>query len=596
MRISKTTFLAVGVIWIGYMALSVPSARAETIELGGKEIPAEKFHVFFVFGDSNTWGSANAEDDWSNPRAWMMGRKGEWLPAECNVPHARPKVGPEPDWTKGRSGTAWWMLKFLTKQYPEDYFGVVNFGRAGGFGEGLQPGTALDRYDQYMDFVSPYAGQFHLIGIIMESAIYPPEDQLKALAQWRERLREDLGVERIPLAFSPWRLNAYNAGGGHVWDIRGTKELFPDYEKFAGLDYRPIGWLGVVGAGTFVQAAEDVAIVYGFNLGMQDNRHAFGLSKNGQWGHDEFNKRFFYALVANGWALPGQKPDTERPTAPANVRTENLWDEGVTLSWDEGRDNLAVRGYEVFANGQKVPWWPTLPSDLPMVTSALPRFPVSGLKPDTEYELKVRTVDYANNRSPFTEPVRVRTEAEPRIMQPPVRINMGGPAAGDWLADKEFRDGGGYGLVLSPGGHFPETERAKGLREIFVQDSPERTVFGWYRRSSNAYKFRVPNGKYRLTWYHRPNPWEYGAHEGDTAADGYDIEDKGPEGFEVTRFPEGSPMAAAFNPDNPNGRLGRAFTVTVTVTDGALVAWPMNKRSVGHSGMDLYAVTLELAE
>lgn len=217
-------------------------------------------------------------------------------------------------------------------------------------------------------------------------------------------------------------------------DVRITEDVFPGFkgknENFAKRGYRPTGWLGIVNACKLVRSRENVAVIFPYNSRMRDNRHMFTLSKYGGWGHDRFNKRFFHALVANGWAVPESGADTEPPTRPMDLLAENLWQEGVTLSWKHAEDNLAVRGYEIFADGQKVPWLPTLPNDVCVVTSALPRFPVSGLKADTEYELKVRTVDYANNRSEFSEPVTIRTAEERKPAPLPLYLNLGGPAAG----------------------------------------------------------------------------------------------------------------------------------------------------------------------
>ena len=584
-----------GFLVVASMVLLINLAAAETINLGGTEVPAEKFHVFIVHGDSNTYGGHNPEDPWTSPRAWRMNKKGEWVQAESKMPLF---PGYKGGWSS-ISGTGWWVLKYLTQHYPDHHFGLMQYCNTGK-GEGTSPREIVGKfYDPTMAFLEPYIGKFHFIGMVLEAGM-TGRQHLENFDKMRAWLREDLGIERAPVIFSGWRLNNYACSRRWSTELRLTPEIFPYYTELKERGGHTAGWHAVVNACRLAEKRGNVGLVFGFNTGMQDNRHMFGLTEHGQWGHEEFNKRFFYSIVANGWAVQGSEPDMESPTPPGNLRTENLWHEGVTLSWDAGTDNLAVKGYEVFANGKKVPWWPTFPSDLCMVTSATTRFPVSGLEPGKSYTLSVRTVDYAENRSDFSGPVQIHTKAKRQPVETPLRVNVGGPGAGDWMRDKPYRDGGGYGYVLSPGGFHEEqnqryTNRTGPISEAFPEGAPERTVLGWFRTAPNVYRFDVPNGRYRVTWLVRVAHYKLKQHAEGLSKhpeNNFSVREV-PDNYTMRDFPPESPWGRLFNETEPYGDIGRASARTYSVTDGKIIANPMDQKAVGHQGYKIYGVVLE---
>ena len=577
------------------LSLGAQSDAAETINLGGKEVPAEKFHVFVVYGDSNTFGSGNPTSEWKSPRAWRMNAKGEWEQAESEFP-----MYPGSKYANtSKCGVGWWVLRYLTEHYPDHYFGLLQYCDTSS-GEGTSAHEVVGEfYDPTMAYLEPYVGKFHFICIVMEAGMTGSQ-HLENFDKIRELLREDLGIEKVPVVFSGWRLNNYGCNPNRTTDPRVTQKVFPDYTRLSERGGHTWGWHAIVNGCRLAQQRENVALIFGFNAGMKDNRHMLGLTENGQWGHDEFNKRFFYSIVANGWAVPDSEADMEAPTAPSNLHTENLWHEGVTLSWDAGTDNLAVKGYEVFANGGKVPWWPTLPNDLCMVTSATTRFPVSGLEPGTDYELKVRTVDYAENRSAFSEAVHVRMRAQRETVETPFRVNVGGPAEGGWVADKPYRDGGSYGYVLSPG-YFgeeknkPYINRTGPISEAFPEDAPERTMLGWFRRAPNVYRFDVPNGEYRVTWFVRVAHYKLklrADHLLTTPENNFNVREV-PDNYTMRDWLPESPYGKLFNQGEPYGDIGRTPARTYTVTDGKIIANPMDQKAVGHTGFSIYGVMLE---
>ncbi len=95
----------------------------------------------------------------------------------------------------------------------------------------------------------------------------------------------------------------------------------------------------------------------------------------------------------------GPFPDTEAPTAPANLRATAKTDSTVTLAWDAATDNEAVAGYEVFRDSVLVS------TSLVTATS----YTVTGLKASTTYTFTVRARDQAGNVSPASAPLSVKT-------------------------------------------------------------------------------------------------------------------------------------------------------------------------------------------
>lgn len=99
---------------------------------------------------------------------------------------------------------------------------------------------------------------------------------------------------------------------------------------------------------------------------------------------------------------PGQPPvDTQPPTAPGSLRSTATTQSSVSLTWNASTDNVGVTGYDVF-NGSALATSVT-------GTSAT----VSGLAPDTSYTFTVKAKDAANNVSPASNALTVRTQPPP---------------------------------------------------------------------------------------------------------------------------------------------------------------------------------------
>src|SRR6266540_3392491 len=103
-------------------------------------------------------------------------------------------------------------------------------------------------------------------------------------------------------------------------------------------------------------------------------------------------------------------PDTQAPTAPANLRTIDVTDTTVSLAWDAATDNVGVTSYIIF-NGTTQAG-----------TTAGTTFSVGGLTPQTSYTFTVKARDAAENISPASNAVTITTTAADGLPPDPATI------------------------------------------------------------------------------------------------------------------------------------------------------------------------------
>ncbi|MEU7855306.1 fibronectin type III domain-containing protein [Nonomuraea sp. NPDC049141] len=116
------------------------------------------------------------------------------------------------------------------------------------------------------------------------------------------------------------------------------------------------------------------------------------------------------SVRVSGWntatlTVPTGPPDTEKPTAPANLRSTAKTSSSVTLSWDASADNTGVSGYDVY-NGT------TLATTATGTTAT-----VSGLTAATSYTFTVKARDAAGNTSDASNAVTETTGSGPVVYQ-----------------------------------------------------------------------------------------------------------------------------------------------------------------------------------
>jgi glucose/arabinose dehydrogenase len=106
----------------------------------------------------------------------------------------------------------------------------------------------------------------------------------------------------------------------------------------------------------------------------------------------------------------GAPADTEHPTAPGQPSCGNISFDSLTLDWPPSTDNVGVTAYDIFNLGQKIAEAPNPPG---------PPFRVTGLTPNTRYQISVFARDAAGNESDSSPEVVCTTTADPGDPDPP---------------------------------------------------------------------------------------------------------------------------------------------------------------------------------
>lgn len=102
-----------------------------------------------------------------------------------------------------------------------------------------------------------------------------------------------------------------------------------------------------------------------------------------------------YALAE--FEIYGDQREEVPPTAPTDPRATGATPSSISLAWNPGTDNVAVRAYEVYVDGTRV------------AATGATAVTVRGLKPDTAYTFTIVSRDAAFNRSGPSTPVTART-------------------------------------------------------------------------------------------------------------------------------------------------------------------------------------------
>lgn len=89
--------------------------------------------------------------------------------------------------------------------------------------------------------------------------------------------------------------------------------------------------------------------------------------------------------------------DTEAPTTPTGLITENVTQTSLYLFWDPATDNVKVKNYSLFQDNEY------------LVGSGKASYYLEGLVPGTNYTYQVLATDAAGNSSALSSPVNVNT-------------------------------------------------------------------------------------------------------------------------------------------------------------------------------------------
>ncbi|MCO6016802.1 fibronectin type III domain-containing protein [Carnobacterium divergens] len=95
--------------------------------------------------------------------------------------------------------------------------------------------------------------------------------------------------------------------------------------------------------------------------------------------------------------------DTEKPSAPTNVKASNITANQVQLDWTASTDNIGVTSYQILRDGVIVG------------TAKGTTYSDSGLKPATSYSYQIKATDRAGNISLGSTLLSVKTIEGPEV-------------------------------------------------------------------------------------------------------------------------------------------------------------------------------------
>lgn len=123
----------------------------------------------------------------------------------------------------------------------------------------------------------------------------------------------------------------------------------------------------------------------------------------GVWEIADTGNAFYQVIDVNlnngGTGGTTPTPDTQAPTAPANLTSSNTTATSVALAWNASSDNVGVTKYEIYRGT-------TLAGS---VAGSVLNYTVNGLTANTAYNFTVKAFDAAGNVSPASNAVTVTT-------------------------------------------------------------------------------------------------------------------------------------------------------------------------------------------
>ena len=124
-------------------------------------------------------------------------------------------------------------------------------------------------------------------------------------------------------------------------------------------------------------------------------------------GVGQVKNRFEFTKVAQTFGESDIEPDTEAPTTPKNLTASKVTHHSVALNWEAATDNVAVKEYLIFRDGNKIG------------TTKTTSFTDTTVEAEKEYAYRVQAIDAAGNTSALSNELTVQTEKMPVDNQKP---------------------------------------------------------------------------------------------------------------------------------------------------------------------------------
>jgi chitodextrinase len=117
---------------------------------------------------------------------------------------------------------------------------------------------------------------------------------------------------------------------------------------------------------------------------------------------------YHLVLISNALAAT----DTQPPTIPKDLQATNKTCRSISLCWEAARDNVKVKGYQLFRDGKK------------FISIAKTSYTNTDLIPGRTYSYTVKAYDGAGNLSENSAPISVTAIADNQPPSPPLNLTV----------------------------------------------------------------------------------------------------------------------------------------------------------------------------
>ena len=233
-------------------------------------------------------------------------------------------------------------------------------------------------------------------------------------------LEEGVDLENINIMTMCYGASVPDYAKGSIDAVDNTMKQVKDYfKKYAGIDltteqaYAKLGTTPSVGfentghpyfTTEMMKQVVDHAVEK--NIGMVS---FWSINRDAKIdnGVGQVKNRFEFTKVAQTFGESDIEPDTEAPTTPKNLTASKVTHHSVALNWEAATDNVAVKEYLIFRDGNKIG------------TTKTTSFTDTTVEAEKEYEYRVQAIDAAGNTSALSNELTVQTEKMPVDNQKP---------------------------------------------------------------------------------------------------------------------------------------------------------------------------------
>lgn len=233
-------------------------------------------------------------------------------------------------------------------------------------------------------------------------------------------LEEGVDLENINIMTMCYGASVPDYAKGSIDAVDNTMKQVKDYfKKYAGIDltteqaYAKLGTTPSVGfentghpyfTTEMMKQVVDHAVEK--NIGMVS---FWSINRDAKIdnGVGQVKNRFEFTKVAQTFGETDLEPDTEAPTMLTNLIANKVTHHSVAMNWDSATDNVAVKEYIIFRDGNKIG------------TTKTTSFTDTTVEAEKEYAYRVQAIDAAGNTSALSNELTVQTEKMPVDNQKP---------------------------------------------------------------------------------------------------------------------------------------------------------------------------------